>query len=105
MSRVIGKNRNVSGRVTPKDCLNITPSRIAKPAIKLLPKSQLPKFGFSFGSRKYGRTAIVKSVMNRKILSNLKEKNVLPNSTAKKKRTNDVSMAKPCSPATSLCAF
>jgi hypothetical protein len=105
MSKVIGKNRNVSGSATPKDCLNITPSKIAKPAIKLLPKSQLPKLGFPFGSRKYGRTVTVKSVANKKTLSKLKVKNVLPNSTAKKKRTNEVSMTKPCSPATSLCAF
>jgi hypothetical protein len=73
MSKVIGKNRNVSGRATPKDSLSITPSRTAKPTIKLLPKSQLPKFGFSFGSSKYGRTATVKSVMDRKYPSSKKK--------------------------------
>ena len=94
MSSVIGRKRNVSGRTTPKDCLNIAPSRIAKPAIKLLPNSQFPNVGFSSASRKYGRTATVKSVRNRKRLSKLKEKTVRPNSTAKKKSTNDVSKPK-----------
>ncbi len=91
MSRVNGRNRKVSGRTTPNDCLNIAPSRIANPAIKLLPKSHFEKFGFSSDKRKYGRMATVKSAKNIKILSRLKEKNVRPNSTAKKKRTNDVS--------------
>ncbi len=102
MSRVIGRNRKVSGKTTPNDCLNIAPSRIANPAIKLLPKSQFAKFGFSSDKRKYGSTATVKSVKNIKILSTLREKNVRPNSTAKKKRTNDVSMEKLFSPAVSF---
>ena len=102
MSRVIGRNRKVSGKTTPNDCLNIAPSRIANPAIKLLPKSQFANVGLSSDRRKYGNTATVKSVKNTKILSRLREKNVLPNSTAKKKRTNDVSMENPFSPIVSV---
>lgn len=105
MSRVIGRKRNVSGKTTPKDCLKLAPSIIAKPAIKLLPKSQLVKLVFSSVSRKYGRTATAKSVKNKKMLSKLKEKNVRPNSTARKKRTNDVSTAKPRSEMFSSCAL
>ncbi len=47
ISRVIGKNLNVSGKTTPIDFWNIIPSSIAKLAIKLLPKTQVEKFGFS----------------------------------------------------------
>lgn len=102
MRRVIGRNRKVSGKNTPKDCLNIAPSNIANPAIKLLPKSQFAKFGFSSDRRKYGRTATIRSVRNINTLSRLKEKNVRPNSTAKKKRTNDVSTEKNLSLVASL---
>ena len=105
MSRVIGKKRNVSGKTTPKDCLNIAPSIIAKPAIRLLPKSQFVKVVLSSVSRKYGKIATAKSVRNRKTLSKLKERNVRPNSTARKKRTNDVSTAKPRSDIFSACAL
>ena len=105
MSKVIGKYLNVSGKTMPKVWLNIAPSKTAKPAIKVLPKIQFKKFGFSSVARKYGRTATIKSVANIKMLSKLSEKNVRPNSTAKKNRTNEVSTVKPLSPAISLYAF
>ena len=97
MSKVIGRKRNVSGNTTPKDCLNKTPSKIANPAINPLPKIQFEKRGLSSEARKYGKTATINRVRNRKALSILKTEIVRPNSIARKKRMNDVSMVDPLS--------
>ena len=102
ISKVIGKNLNVSGKTTPIDFWNIIPSSIAKLAIKVLPKNQLEKLGFSHAVKKYGATSIIKSVANRKMLSKLNLENVLPNSIAKKKSTKVVSTAKLFSPVVSF---
>ena len=64
----------------------------------LRPKNQLPKPGFSSGCKKYGKTATTISVKARNTVSNAKVPIVCPNSTARKNKTNVVSIEKLLSP-------
>ena len=94
MRSVIGIKLKYSGRATPTDCRNNIPRITANPAIKLLPKIQLPKSSLSSKGKRYGNAITAKSVIPTMNVSSEKEPKILPNSIAKKNNTNDVSTLK-----------
>jgi hypothetical protein len=82
---------NEFGKITPKLRLKIIPANSAKAVNKLLPKSQFVKVSRS-DFNQYGKIITLKSAIPINKLSRLKIPNVRPNSSARKNKTNVVSI-------------
>jgi len=96
INNVIGKNLKASGITAPTAPPYAAPKTTANPAMSVLPTAHLINLGRSaFVLKKNGKTITIAKVSPSKKPSNLNEVNDLPNSNAKKKSTNVVSMAKP----------